>query len=62
VANPSILVLDECTTGLDATSALELMKCLRAIAHAGRTVIAIIHQPRYEIFEQVDFITSGIVL
>jgi len=52
VANPSVLILDECTTGLDATSALELMECLQQIAKEGRTVIAILHQPRYEIFER----------
>ncbi len=54
VANPSVLVLDEPTTGLDATSALELMKCLQRIARSGRTVVTIIHQPRYEIFELLD--------
>ncbi|XP_004346076.1 ABC transporter CER5 [Capsaspora owczarzaki ATCC 30864] len=54
VANPSLLVLDEPTTGLDATSAWEVVKCLKAIANAGRTVVAVIHQPRFEVFALFD--------
>ena len=52
---PSLLMLDEPTTGLDATSSLKLVQTLRELAtHANRTVIAVIHQPRAEIFEYLD--------
>lgn len=39
LANPSVLFLDEPTTGLDATSAFQLVKTLKHLARMGRTVI-----------------------
>ena len=51
VSDPLVLFLDEPTSGLDATSSMELVSTLRAIAELGLTVVAVIHQPRYEIFE-----------
>lgn len=44
----------EPTSGLDSTAALEVCRTLRAIADLGLTVVAVIHQPRREIFESVD--------
>ena len=55
--NPSILFLDEPTTGLDATSALHLVKTLKRLANTGRTVITTIHQPRSGIFSLFDRVT-----
>lgn len=52
--NPSILFLDEPTTGLDSTTALHVMKFLNKVAKAGRTVISTIHQPSSEIFSEFD--------
>jgi ABC-type multidrug transport system ATPase subunit len=44
----------EPTSGLDATSALDLMDCLKRVAARGVTVVAVLHQPRVEVFEKVD--------
>lgn len=54
LANPSVLFLDEPTTGLDATSAHQLVKTLKALASKGRTIITTIHQPRSEIWDLFD--------
>ncbi|KAI1139338.1 P-loop containing nucleoside triphosphate hydrolase protein [Hypoxylon sp. FL0543] len=54
LANPSILFLDEPTTGLDATSAYQLVRTLKTLASKGRTVITTIHQPRSEIWDLFD--------
>ena len=58
LGNPSVLLLDEPTTGLDATSSLYLVATLKNLANAGRTVIITIHQPRSDIF----FLLDGLVL
>ncbi|KAF7562072.1 hypothetical protein G7046_g2065 [Stylonectria norvegica] len=54
LANPSVLFLDEPTTGLDATSAFQLVRTLKNLAQKGRTVITTIHQPRSEIWDLFD--------
>lgn len=54
LANPSVLFLDEPTTGLDATSAFQLVRTLKALANKGRTIITTIHQPRSEIWDLFD--------
>ncbi|KAI3539395.1 ABC transporter [Colletotrichum abscissum] len=54
LANPSVLFLDEPTTGLDATSAFQLMRTLKKLATKGRTIITTIHQPRSEIWDLFD--------
>lgn len=54
LANPSILFLDEPTTGLDATSAYQLVRTLKTLAKKGRTIITTIHQPRSEIWDLFD--------
>ena len=62
LANPSILFLDEVTTGLDATSAFQLIRTLKTLAAKGRTIIVTIHQPRSEIwglFDRLILLTGG---
>ncbi|KAF4450554.1 hypothetical protein F53441_6334 [Fusarium austroafricanum] len=54
LANPSVLFLDEPTTGLDATSAYQLVRTLKTLAQKGRTIITTIHQPRSEIWDLFD--------
>ncbi|KAF9870692.1 ABC efflux transporter [Colletotrichum karsti] len=54
LANPSVVFLDEPTTGLDATSAFQLVRTLKKLATKGRTVITTIHQPRSEIWDLFD--------
>ena len=53
-AAPCAIFLDEPTSGLDATAALEVCATLRVIANLGLTVVAVIHQPRAEIFASFD--------
>ena len=54
LSNPSVLFLDEPTTGLDATSAFQLVRTLKNLAKKGRTIITTIHQPRSEIWGMFD--------
>ncbi|KAK0187369.1 P-loop containing nucleoside triphosphate hydrolase protein [Armillaria mellea] len=54
LGNPSVLFLDEPTTGLDATSAFHLVKTLKSLAQKGRTIIMTLHQPRSEVFLMLD--------
>ena len=54
LSNPSVLFLDEPTTGLDATSAFQLIRTLKGLAQKGRTIITTIHQPRSEIWSMFD--------
>eukprot|EP00470_Lotharella_oceanica_P000916 CAMPEP_0170168654 /NCGR_PEP_ID=MMETSP0040_2-20121228/1607_1 /TAXON_ID=641309 /ORGANISM="Lotharella oceanica, Strain CCMP622" /LENGTH=870 /DNA_ID=CAMNT_0010406947 /DNA_START=54 /DNA_END=2666 /DNA_ORIENTATION=- len=55
VASPSVLFLDEPTTGLDASTAYDLCSTLRKISRAKQmTTIAIIHSPSKDAFEQFD--------
>lgn len=50
------LFLDEPTSGLDATSASSIMMTLKALSRLGITIVTIIHQPRHEIFDALDYI------
>ncbi|PGH12369.1 hypothetical protein AJ79_04317 [Helicocarpus griseus UAMH5409] len=65
LANPSVLFCDEPTTGLDATSAFQIVRTLKKLAQDGRTVIMSIHAPRSEIwglFDRVVLLSRGSVL
>ncbi len=48
--DPCVLLLDEPTSGLDASASKAICESLRKLADIGLTIIAVIHQPRYEIF------------
>jgi ABC-type multidrug transport system ATPase subunit len=54
VANPSVLLLDEPTSGLDASAAIKVMRLLKRVARHGTAVVAVVHQPRREIFDLFD--------
>ncbi|KAJ5266816.1 hypothetical protein N7478_009624 [Penicillium angulare] len=54
LANPSMLFCDEPTTGLDATSAFQIIRTLKRLAQDGRTVVVSIHAPRSEIWSLFD--------
>ncbi|XP_068691451.1 broad substrate specificity ATP-binding cassette transporter ABCG2-like isoform X2 [Montipora foliosa] len=54
---PSVLFLDEPTTGLDAATAVSVVQLLQGLGHRGKTVIMSIHQPRYSIFKTFDTIS-----
>uniref|UniRef100_A0A8C1LKM5 ABC transporter domain-containing protein n=1 Tax=Cyprinus carpio TaxID=7962 RepID=A0A8C1LKM5_CYPCA len=57
ITAPSLLFLDEPTTGLDANTANSIMELLQKLSKKGKTVIFSIHQPRYSIFSQFDHLT-----
>jgi ABC-type multidrug transport system ATPase subunit/ABC-type multidrug transport system permease subunit len=54
VANPSVIFMDEPTTGLDARSAAIVMRAAKNIVDTGRTIVCTIHQPSIDIFEAFD--------
>ncbi|OMJ68363.1 hypothetical protein SteCoe_34220 [Stentor coeruleus] len=55
VFNPSVLFLDEPTTGLDSFIALQIMNMLiRLSKERNSTIIATIHQPSSQIFNNFD--------
>jgi ABC-type multidrug transport system ATPase subunit len=49
-----LLFLDEPTSGLDASSSLDILTALKTLTALGVTIIAVIHQPRYQIFNMFD--------
>ncbi|PPD85942.1 hypothetical protein GOBAR_DD17125 [Gossypium barbadense] len=51
VSNPSIIFMDEPTTGLDARAAAVVMRVVKNIVSTKRTVVCTIHQPSIDIFE-----------
>uniref|UniRef100_A0A803L4L5 ABC transporter domain-containing protein n=1 Tax=Chenopodium quinoa TaxID=63459 RepID=A0A803L4L5_CHEQI len=54
VANPSIIFMDEPTTGLDARAAAIVIRAVQNVVATGRTVVCTIHQPSIDIFEAFD--------
>lgn len=54
VTSPSLLFLDEPTTGLDTFTALHLITLLKNIARSGTTILMSIHQPRSSIYRLFD--------
>uniref|UniRef100_A0A0E0FCJ3 ABC transporter domain-containing protein n=1 Tax=Oryza meridionalis TaxID=40149 RepID=A0A0E0FCJ3_9ORYZ len=54
VSNPSVILMDEPTTGLDTRSAAIVIRAVKNICKTGRTVVCTIHQPSTEIFEAFD--------
>ncbi|KAM8800917.1 broad substrate specificity ATP-binding cassette transporter ABCG2-like isoform 1-T2 [Rhynchonycteris naso] len=57
ITDPSILFLDEPTTGLDSSTANAVLLLLKRMSKQGRTIILSIHQPRYSIFKLFDSLT-----
>ncbi|KAG2889706.1 hypothetical protein PC119_g17218 [Phytophthora cactorum] len=53
-AQPSVLFLNEPTSGLDARSAKVIMEGVRKVADSGRTVLCTIHQPSTDAFRLFD--------
>jgi ABC-type multidrug transport system ATPase subunit len=51
ITDPSLIFLDEPTTGLDSFTAFTVVEVLRGLALSGRSVIATIHQPNSETFD-----------
>ncbi|XP_043917293.1 broad substrate specificity ATP-binding cassette transporter ABCG2 [Protopterus annectens] len=57
ITDPSVLFLDEPTTGLDASTAGAVLLLLKRLSRKGRTIIFSIHQPRFSIFRLFDSLT-----
>ncbi|ETN41227.1 uncharacterized protein HMPREF1541_03162 [Cyphellophora europaea CBS 101466] len=54
LADQPVLFADEPTTGLDSTSAMGVVRCLKRLADKGQTVVMTVHQPRSEIWGIID--------
>jgi ABC-type multidrug transport system ATPase subunit/pSer/pThr/pTyr-binding forkhead associated (FHA) protein len=54
LTDPPLLFLDEPTSGLSSEDALALMRLLRSLADAGKTVVLTIHQPSVDVFKLMD--------
>ncbi|XP_074084233.1 broad substrate specificity ATP-binding cassette transporter ABCG2 [Macrotis lagotis] len=57
ICDPSVLFLDEPTTGLDSSTANAVLLLLKRMSKQGKTIIFSIHQPRYSIFKLFDSLT-----
>lgn len=54
VDDPSVIFLDEPTTGLDSVSSTQCIQLLKKLALEGKTVICTIHTPSALLFEKFD--------
>jgi len=54
VSDPSILLLDECTSGLDSFAAKQVLTLLQKVARGDNTVLFTIHQPSSDVFRAFD--------
>ncbi|KAJ0079431.1 hypothetical protein Patl1_24274 [Pistacia atlantica] len=54
VANPSIIFMDEPTSGFDAQGASIVMRAVKNVVETGRTIVCTDHQPNIDIFEAFD--------
>lgn len=62
VDDPSVIFLDEPTTGLDSYLSLQCVKLLRRLTRNYKTIICTIHQPSaaiYETFDHVYLLAGG---
>lgn len=54
IDEPSILFLDEPTTGLDSSSSTHCLRLLKTLAREGTTVVCTIHTPSALLFDMFD--------
>ncbi|XP_072051508.1 broad substrate specificity ATP-binding cassette transporter ABCG2-like [Amphiura filiformis] len=54
IIQPRILFLDEPSSGVDASTAKNVMSLLKRLSERGRTIIFSIHQPRFAIYRLFD--------
>eukprot|EP01084_Bolivina_argentea_P311666 539504_1 len=57
ITNPSLIFLDECTSGLDSFTALNTLKILKKLTEKEKKcIIATLHQPSSDIFNMIDIL------
>ena len=62
LSDPSVLFLDEPTTGLDSRTAFHIVSTLKKLTAQKRTVVCTIHQPQssiYGLFDKVLILGRG---
>jgi len=62
VMRPTLLFLDEPTTGLDSAAAITVMQLVKKLSEKGMSVICTIHQPpaeAYEVFNKILILQTG---
>ncbi|KAH8248795.1 hypothetical protein KR032_003238 [Drosophila birchii] len=65
VTNPPIMFFDEPTSGLDCVASYQVICHLQRLAHDGRIVVCVVHQPGsrlFQLFEDVVVLAHGEVL
>ncbi|KAH8368889.1 hypothetical protein KR200_000371 [Drosophila serrata] len=65
VTNPPIMFFDEPTSGLDCVASYQVICHLQRLAHDGRIVVCVVHQPGsrlFQLFDDVVVLAHGEVL
>lgn len=60
--DPHLLLADECTSGLDSSSAYTVINLLKELCREGRTIICTIHQPSsrmFSMFNKILLLAAG---
>ncbi|KAH8262920.1 hypothetical protein KR044_002016 [Drosophila immigrans] len=65
ITNPPIMFFDEPTSGLDSVASYQVLCYLQRLAHQGRIVVCVVHQPSsrlMQLFDDILVISHGEVL
>ncbi|KAH8419500.1 hypothetical protein KR222_011626 [Zaprionus bogoriensis] len=65
ITNPPIMFFDEPTSGLDSVASYQVMCYLQRLAHDGRIVVCVVHQPSsrlMQLFDDILVLSHGEVL